>query len=241
MQFKVTDSKKLTTGALLAAIGLAALIFGGTLIGQSIEIKAEDAASSVDTATEQIQSRAAAKPSKTGAVFTEKTELLAVNTPIVEKGVFVLEARDAAGNLKWTETVHNALTYTGQQHILNCYFKATGCPTATGLYIGLATATPTQTATLASGLTELSGATGYTRYQINAWTVSANGSSNNTANNTAAATWTAGNAWTGVTALFVTNVASGTAGTLVAYSALSATRTLQNGDTLNVTYTLTLQ
>ena len=142
------------------------------------------------------------------------------------------------------EVDHNALTFEGQKAILNCYFKATACPGATALYIGLTTSTPSQVFVSASTTAlELNSATstGYARYEINAWTVSTSTAVNNTVSNTAVATWTALQNWNPVTAMFVSTTSSGTGGTAVSYSALSTTRTLMQNDVLNVTYTLTLQ
>jgi hypothetical protein len=178
--------------------------------------------------------------------YVEKTEMLAAYTPVTELGYFVTTARNAKGEVLWTETSHNALTFVGQQKILNCFFKALACPTATAQYVMLLTATPAnQQATMLAGIAELTAGLGYTtRFNIAAWTVSANAAANNTASNTTAATWTATGTWAGVTALGITDgsaTPANTTGTLLAYSALSATRTLQSGDTLNVTYTLTLQ
>lgn len=155
------------------------------------------------------------------------------------KRAYLLFRADSACGLLDEGIYYNALAYTGQQKILNCFFKATGCPTANALYVGLATATPVQTTTLAT-VTELAVGSGYARAQVNTWTVSANASSNNTAQ-TPQLSWTASGTWTAVTSMFVSDQASGTAGTLLSYAAFSASRSLVSGDVLNVTYTLTQQ
>jgi hypothetical protein len=112
-----------------------------------------------------------------------------------------------------------------------------------GPYIGLATNTPTGSATLASGITEAVG-NGYSRYNT-AWTAGATGQANNTA---AAATWTAsgGNLGGGALAsLFTTHAASGTGSTpndraISAMALNGGPYTIASGNTLNVTYTWTL-
>lgn len=53
-------------------------------------------------------------------------------------------------------------------------------------------------------------------------------------------TFTAGGAWTAATYQILATVSSGTAGLLIIYAALAATRTLANGDTLDVSHTVKL-
>lgn len=153
-------------------------------------------------------------------------------------GRFYLVARGPDGVEKWREDITNAVTYAGQQKVLKCFFTATACPTATAQYVGLATATPSQTTTL-STVTELSG-TGYQREQVSTWTCSSNASSNNNCATTQE-TWTAGSDWAAVTSCFISDASTGTSGTLLSYAAFSQSRDLASGDSLNVTYTLTLQ
>lgn len=104
-------------------------------------------------------------------------------------------------------------------------------------YIGLATdASLAETATLAD-LTEVSG-TGYARIAVASddtdFTVADAGTNDKKAT-TKAVQFTGGaGGWTGAQTVFLCDVASGTAGKLIASEQLSTTRTLSESDTLDV-------
>lgn len=146
---------------------------------------------------------------------------------------------DPAGRIEWDVENFNALSNEGANLIRDFVFKNGSALGANAIYVGLSTATLTVTTTLATGLSEQTGG-GYSRKNVtNANWATTQGSANNTA---APASWTAsGTAMNTVTSLFITNVASGTAGTLISYSALtSGPYTVNIGSTLNVTYTWTI-
>jgi hypothetical protein len=102
------------------------------------------------------------------------------------------------------------------------------------LYIGLATAAPTAASTLAT-IAEHTNTGGYAR---KSWTsANANISVGGVLSMGAAVQWGTGITITAATHWFLCTSASGTAGKLIAWNALSATRTLTTADTLteNVT------
>jgi hypothetical protein len=157
---------------------------------------------------------------------------------IREKGVFHVECVGADGKIKWAEDVENALTNEGQQYILTAAFNATGAVSPSYIRLLNTGATPGLSSTLASkGGTEASG-TGYSPASVT-YTVSKPATNYQAASSTASWTNSSGSAWTAVTHLFVATTSNDT-GKFVAYAALSVSRTLQNGDTLNTTYTATL-
>ena len=138
---------------------------------------------------------------------------------------------------------HNALANEGEQAILETYFRSTA--KASNLYGRLYNATPTETSTLATIGTETSGtgygavtfAVGNTDFPTSALT---GGGGTDWKVTSAVKTFTAGGTWTAATNLVLASVASGTAGLHIAWSPLSATRTLANTDTLDVSIAIEL-
>lgn len=151
---------------------------------------------------------------------------------------YVVEAHDPEGNLKWREEFDNLVTTEGLNDSLNKHFKASAYTAA--WYVGLTGATPTFAAanTLAShaGWTEVSAYSEGSRRTLTLGTPSS-GSVNNSASK-AVFTINANN--TTIGGAFVASVNSGTAGTLYGGGAFTAgNKTLDSGDTLSVTITLT--
>lgn len=143
---------------------------------------------------------------------------------------------EALRSQRWTQ---NALADEGEQDMLDVYLRGASPPAS--LYVGLLTATPTDTTTLAT-MTETTG-TGYARIAVarntTDWPTLALNSGDFMATSVAK-TFTAGGTWGASTYAFLGTASTGTAGKFVAYTALSATRTLVNGDTLAVTHTVKL-
>ena len=139
---------------------------------------------------------------------------------------------------------HNALANEGEQEILETYFRATA--KQTNLYGRLYNATPTETSTLATIGTETAG-TGYggltfvvgnTDFPTSALT---GGGGTDWKVTSAVKTFTAGaGGWTAATNFVLATVASGTAGKHIAWTALTATRTLAASDTLDVSIAIEL-
>lgn len=96
-------------------------------------------------------------------------------------------------------------------------------------WIGLATAALSNTTTLAT-VTEHTTVGGYARKQVTSanWSVSAAG----VASMASVVTWGTGITLTNATHWFLCTVATGTAGKIICYGALSATRSLTTADTL---------
>jgi hypothetical protein len=220
-----TKSLGIATACAAAVTILMALCTGVSHLAD----QAQDSGNATDSVQVQVQT-------KTGALHRVVENQFAHAT-VVEHGEFRVVAM-RGGEALWEERLPNALTYVGQQKILKCFFQATACPAASAQHIGLATTTPTQASTLA-GVAELAGV-GYERLNAASWTCSSNAATNNYCA-TATLTFTAGSAWSTVTGMFVADASSGSSGTLLSYAAFSQSRTLANGDSLLVTYTLTLQ
>ena len=131
----------------------------------------------------------------------------------------------------------NALADEGEVDILDVYFDDQAVRTA--LYGRLASSAPGEADNLAA-IAEITG-TGYAEVTFTRGTdwgaPTAGGGTTSTQK-----TFTATGTWTGATHLFIaTTVAANDTGLHIANAALSATRTLTNGDTLDVTATVTLE
>lgn len=152
-------------------------------------------------------------------------------------GVFHVWSTDKNGKVEWDVYVHNSLANDGANYLRDMFFKANATTLiANAPVVGLLTATPTATTTLAT-MTEATGG-GYARKTVT-WTCSTTGSCNNTAS---AASWTAsGTSINAVTYLFVTDATTGTTGKFMAFALLTGgPYTVNVGSTLNVTYTWTV-
>lgn len=119
-------------------------------------------------------------------------------------------------------------TQEGSNYLLTQMAKG-GTIAADTLYLGLATAAPTATSTLAT-ISEHSTAGGYARKQVTSanCTISAAG----VLTMGAAVQWGTGITITAATHWFLCTGASGTGGKLIAWSALAATRSLTTADSL---------
>lgn len=128
----------------------------------------------------------------------------------------------------------NNLTNEGEQDFADVYFDDQAV--RANLYIRGYNDTPLETDTLSTLTGEVTG-TGYAALDYTRgtdWTAASGVATG------ATKTWTAGGAWTAMTNVVIATVASGTAGLTIAYVALSATRTLANGETLDITPTVTV-
>lgn len=155
-------------------------------------------------------------------------------------GVYHFECRDASGDLKWQETTHNALANEGQQEMLSVYLQGGTAPTAYA--IGLSSMTFAKTTTYATITNEPSG-NGYARQVINrdatasGWPTLALDSGDYKAT-AKQVTFTATGTVGPVTSAFLVGTPTNK---LTSYTALSTSRTLAAGDTLQVTYSVKLQ
>lgn len=160
-----------------------------------------------------------------------------------------------------SEVAQNALMDEGEDIYLDCVFRATNCPTAFTMALLNTTPTPTEANTWANLSTyELVNGTsnGYAAISLTrdnnattGWptldTVAASpctetGGANRCARiSTAQQTITAGALWTVGARYLVIRATVGGNQKMVAYAQLSADRTLQNGDQLNLTYRQIMQ
>jgi len=164
-------------------------------------------------------------------------------------GVFTVTCVGADGVEKWSDTFHNLVVNEGLQDMNSKYFKGSGY--TAGWYLGLVQGPGSGTTyaaadTLAShaGWTELVPGTAYTGNRI---AVTFNAASPTLADPSVVSNSVAPSAFpmlvngTVVAGAFLTTAATGTSGVL--FSAGDFTggdKTVDNGDTLNVTYTFSL-
>ena len=162
------------------------------------------------------------------------------------KGVYKIQCHDAQGNLKWEDVAPNLVVNVGLQDMNAKYF--TGSAYTAAWYIGLygsgATNSPAAGDTMSShaGWTEVVAYSQATRPACTFGTpTTANPS---VATNSASPATFSINATTTVGGAFLTsnNTVGGTTGTLYSAADFSAPgdRAVTNGDTLSVTYTLSL-
>jgi len=163
-----------------------------------------------------------------------------VQAALAVKNTYLFEAFDKDGNLKWTEKVDNIVTNVGLDDALDKYLK--GSAYTAGFFVGLVDSTPTVAAgdTMAShaGWTEIVAYSEATREALVLGTV-ASQSVDNSASKASfsinADTTVIGGAFLGTD-----NTKSGSTGVLYSVAAFDAAdKSLDNGDTLNVTVTCT--
>ena len=161
-------------------------------------------------------------------------------------GVFTVECRDKNGNVKWTSKSKNLVVNVGLADMNTRYFKGSGYSAAwyIGIYGASSTNNPNANDTMAShgGWTEVTAYSNATRPAAtfgNATTADPS----YIANSASPAAFTI-NASANVGGAFLTtdNTKGGTSGTLFSAADFAAPgdRVVQNGDTLNVTYTFAL-
>lgn len=160
-------------------------------------------------------------------------------------GVYTLECRDAQGNLKWSQATPNLVVNQGLQTMNATYFAAaTQVPT---WYVGLITGPGSGTTiaagdTLAShaGWTEFTNYTGNRKTAVFATATTADPSV--VTNSASPASFIISGGGGTVAGAFLCSVATGTSGTLFSASDFQSPgdRVVVAGDTLNVTYTFSL-
>jgi hypothetical protein len=162
------------------------------------------------------------------------------------KGVYKIQCHDAQGNLKWEDEAPNLVVNEGLQDMNAKYFTGTTYTAAwyLGLYGSGATNSPAAGDTMSShaGWTEV---TAYSQATRPACTFGTPTTANpSVATNSASPASFSINGTTTVGGAFLTsnNTKSGTTGTLYSAADFSAPgdRSVVSGDTLSVTYTLSL-
>lgn len=160
-------------------------------------------------------------------------------------GVYTIECRDEQGNLKWSQATPNLVVNQGLQTMNETYFAAaTQVPT---WYVGLITGPGSGTTiaagdTLAShtGWTEFTDYTGNRKTAVFATATTADPSV--VTNALSPASFIISGAGGTVAGAFLCSAATGTSGTLFSASDFQSPgdRVVVAGDTLNVTYTFSL-
>lgn len=150
------------------------------------------------------------------------------------------EAFDKHGNLKWEAVEDNIVTNVGLDDLLDKYLKGSSYTAA--FYVGLTDGTPTVAAgdTMSShaGWTEVTAYSESVRQTLTLGTVSSQSVDNSASK--AAFSINADSTTIGGAFIVTNSTKSGTSGTLYSVVAFTAAdKSLDNGDTLNVTVTCT--
>jgi len=177
------------------------------------------------------------------------------NESVGIEGHYVVECRDANGNLKWEEQFPNLVNAVGKQLLLNTLLTTSGTYTTVGPFLGLISgASPTFAAS--DTMTSHAGWTEFTAYTVTGsavrgtavfGTATSTGTSpsNVTTSTATAITYTitgAGGTVGGcflVTGSGATSTLGNTGGTLYSAGAFSVAKVTTAGDTVSVTYQTT--
>ena len=161
-------------------------------------------------------------------------------------GVFTIECRDAEGNLKWSEDLHNLVVNVGLQDMNAKYFTGSSYTAAwyIGLYGAAASNNPAASDTAAShaGWTEITPYSNSTRPACSFGSATAADPSVITNSGSPAAFNINATATVGGAFLISNSTKGGSTGILFSASDFAAPgdRVVASGDTLNVTYTFSL-
>ena len=159
-------------------------------------------------------------------------------------GVFNVECFDKDGNLKWKTSEHNLVVNEGLQNMNTQYFKGTAYTAA--LYLGLITGPGSGTTFAAADTLASKAWTEFTNYSGSRKAVTfgtaTTADPSVISNSAAPSSFTISGAGGVVAGAFLCTVASGTSGVLFSESDFQSPgdRTVVSGDTLNVTYTFSL-
>ena len=146
---------------------------------------------------------------------------------------YEIECRGADGQVKWREKIRNLVTTAGKNDLLDKYFKGSSYTAAWKLGLkGTGSAAAGDTLSSHGGWSEV------TPYAGNRPAITFGTSSGGS--NTATAVSYAINASATVAGAFVTDQASGTSGILYSAGDFAQSRSVVNGDTLNVTLTVSV-
>ena len=177
------------------------------------------------------------------------------NETVGIEGHYVVECRDANGNLKWEEQFPNLVNAVGKQLLLNTLLTTSGTYTTVGPFLGLISgASPTFAAS--DTMTSHSGWTEFTAYTVTGsavrgtavfGTATSTGTSpsNVTTSTATAITYTITGAGGTVGGCFLTtgsgatSTLGNTGGTLYSAGAFSVAKVTTAGDTVSVTYSTT--
>jgi hypothetical protein len=160
-------------------------------------------------------------------------------------GVYHVQCLDKDGNLKWEDSMHNLVVNEGLQNMNTQYFK--GSTYTAAFYLGLVTGPGSGTTYAAADtLASHAGWTEYTDYSGSRKAVTfgtaTTADPSVISNSASPSSFTISGAGGVVAGAFLCTVASGTSGVLFSEADFQSPgdRTVVSGDTLNVTYTFSL-
>jgi hypothetical protein len=159
-------------------------------------------------------------------------------------GVYHIQCLDKDGNLKWEDSTHNLVVNEGLQNMNTQYFK--GSTYTASFFLGLVTGPGSGTTFAAADtLASHAGWTEFTNYSGSRKTVAfgtATTADPSVLTTSAAVGFTISGAGGTVAGAFLCTVASGTSGVLFSEADFQSPgdRVVVSGDTLNVTYTFSL-
>jgi hypothetical protein len=159
-------------------------------------------------------------------------------------GVFHVECFDKDGNLKWEDQMHNLVVNEGLQDMNTQYFKGSAYTAA--FFLGLITGPGSGTTFAAADTLASKGWTEYTDYSGSRKAVTfgtaTTADPSVISNSASPSSFTISGAGGTIAGAFLCTVASGTSGVLFSESDFQSPgdRVVVSGDTLNVTYTFSL-
>lgn len=159
-------------------------------------------------------------------------------------GVFHVECFDKDGNLKWKTSEHNLVVNQGLQDMNTQYFK--GSTYSAAFYLGLITGPGSGTTFAAADTLASKAWTEFTDYsgsrKLVTFGTATTADPSVISNSAAPSAFTISGAGGVVAGAFLCTVSSGTSGVLFSESDFQSPgdRTVVSGDTLNVTYTFSL-
>ncbi len=158
-----------------------------------------------------------------------------------EVGEFTLVCYNDKGDVKWQETVPNALADEGEQWFLDTFLRGASGPTT--FYLRLWNDTPAETDAI-SNLTGEPSTGNYSAKEVErsntGWPTLATDSGDYQATSKQV-TWTASGGTIGPVTYITLTTSSDSSGKLISYAALSQSRTLASGDSLQATYKIKQQ
>jgi hypothetical protein len=160
-------------------------------------------------------------------------------------GVFHVQCLDKDGNVKWEDSMHNLVVNEGLQDMNTQYFK--GSTYTAAFYLGLVTGPGSATTYVAADtLASHGGWTEYTDYsgsrKVVTFGTASTADPSVISNSASPSSFTISGAGGIIAGAFLCTVASGTSGVLFSEADFQSPgdRTVVAGDTLNVTYTFSL-
>jgi hypothetical protein len=159
-------------------------------------------------------------------------------------GVFHVECFDKDGNLKWSTSEHNLVVNEGLQEMNTKFFK--GSTYTAAFYLGLVTGPGSGTTFAAADTLASKAWTEFTNYsgsrKLVTFGTATTADPSVISNSASPSSFSISGAGGVVAGAFLSTVSSGTAGILFSESDFTAPgdRTVVSGDTLNVTYTFSL-